>query len=119
MKNQGRLDSWARKYKRRGVFAEPVGNSVAMTDEERLPMADHTKGRIVSRGLLVFLTWIAVLLLGNQVFSQTPSQKVTLSHSSSGITSIEFLVLRWGLSETDLGRSQFCTLGEREAGRSG
>jgi hypothetical protein len=56
------------------------------------------------------LTWIAVSQLGNQVFSQTPPRKVTLSYSSSGITSIECFVLWWGESETDLGREK---LGDR------
>src|SRR5882724_8433060 len=47
------------------------------------------------KGVFVFLVWIGVLLLAaNQTFSQTPLQKVTLSYSSSGITSIEFFIAR-------------------------
>ena len=39
--------------------------------------------------------WIVVLLLGDdQALSQTPLQKVTLSYSSSGITSIEFFIAK-------------------------
>jgi ABC-type nitrate/sulfonate/bicarbonate transport system substrate-binding protein len=49
------------------------------------------------RNILIFLLWIGVLLSGTkQTFSQTqtPLQKVTLSYSSSGITSIEFFIAR-------------------------
>jgi ABC-type nitrate/sulfonate/bicarbonate transport system substrate-binding protein len=47
------------------------------------------------RTIFVFLLWIAVLSLAeNPVFPQTPLQKVTLSYSSSGITSIEFFIAK-------------------------
>ena len=47
------------------------------------------------RSIFVFLLWIGVLLsAANQTFSQTPLQKVTLSYSSSGITSIEFFIAK-------------------------
>ena len=47
------------------------------------------------RSIFVFLLWIVVLLsAANQTFSQTPLQKVTLSYSSSGITSIEFFIAK-------------------------
>ena len=47
------------------------------------------------RSIFVFLLWIGVLLsAANQAFSQTPLQKVTLSYSSSGITSIEFFIAK-------------------------
>jgi len=53
------------------------------------------RGRSWEKGVFVFLVWIGVLLLtANQTFSQTPLQKVTLSYSSSGITSIEFFIAR-------------------------
>lgn len=46
------------------------------------------------KGILVFLLWLAVLSsAGDQAFSQT-LQKVSLSYSSSGITSIEFFIAR-------------------------
>jgi len=45
--------------------------------------------------VLSFLLSITVLLpAANQAFSQTPLQKVTLSYSSSGITSIEFFIAK-------------------------
>ena len=45
--------------------------------------------------VFAFLLWIVVLSsLANQTFSQTPLQKVTLSYSSSGITSIEFFIAK-------------------------
>ena len=47
------------------------------------------------KSIFVFLLWIVVLLsAANQTFSQTPLQKVTLSYSSSGITSIEFFIAK-------------------------
>jgi ABC-type nitrate/sulfonate/bicarbonate transport system substrate-binding protein len=47
------------------------------------------------KSIFVFLLWIVVLLSAtNQTFSQTPLQKVTLSYSSSGITSIEFFIAK-------------------------
>jgi ABC-type nitrate/sulfonate/bicarbonate transport system substrate-binding protein len=57
-------------------------------------MADHTTGRIMSRSRVGLLIWIAVFLAGNPAFSQGPLQKVTLSYSSSGITSIEFFIAK-------------------------
>lgn len=57
-------------------------------------MADHTTGRIMSKRRVGFLIWIAGLLAGNPAFSQGPLQKVTLSYSSSGITSIEFFIAK-------------------------
>ena len=46
------------------------------------------------KGVFAFLLWIIVWLsAGNQAFSQT-LQKVTLSYSSSGITSIEFFIAK-------------------------
>jgi ABC-type nitrate/sulfonate/bicarbonate transport system substrate-binding protein len=50
---------------------------------------------MMRRSIFVFLLWIVVLLSpANQTFSQTPLQKVTLSYSSSGITSIEFFIAK-------------------------
>jgi ABC-type nitrate/sulfonate/bicarbonate transport system substrate-binding protein len=50
---------------------------------------------MMRRSIFVFLLWIVVLLsAANQTFSQTPLQKVTLSYSSSGITSIEFFIAK-------------------------
>jgi NitT/TauT family transport system substrate-binding protein len=47
------------------------------------------------KSVFVFLLWIVVLSSpANQTFSQTPLQKVTLSYSSSGITSIEFFIAK-------------------------
>ena len=47
------------------------------------------------KSIFAFLLWILVLLSGaNQTFSQTPVQKVTISYSSSGITSIEFFIAK-------------------------
>ena len=47
------------------------------------------------KSVFAFLLWIVVLSsLANQTFSQTPLQKVTLSYSSSGITSIEFFIAK-------------------------
>ncbi len=46
------------------------------------------------KNIFVFLISIAVLLTATQAFSQTPLQKVTLSYSSSGITSIEFFIAK-------------------------
>jgi len=49
----------------------------------------------VRKSVFSFLLWIGVLLsAANQTFSQTPLQKVTLSYSSSGITSIEFFIAK-------------------------
>ena len=69
-------------------------NRMAKTHDGRLPMAHHTMGRIMSKSIVAYLIWIAVLLAGNEAFSQTGLQKVTLSYSSSGITSIEFFVAK-------------------------
>ena len=47
------------------------------------------------KSVFAFLLWIVVLSSpANQTFSQTPLQKVTLSYSSSGITSIEFFIAK-------------------------
>jgi NitT/TauT family transport system substrate-binding protein len=47
------------------------------------------------KSVFAFLLWIVVLSsAANQTFSQTPLQKVTLSYSSSGITSIEFFIAK-------------------------
>src|SRR5882724_2392042 len=47
------------------------------------------------KSIFAFLLWILLLLsAANQTFSQTPLQKVTISYSSSGITSIEFFIAR-------------------------
>jgi ABC-type nitrate/sulfonate/bicarbonate transport system substrate-binding protein len=67
---------------------------MAMTHEGGLPMADHTTGRIMRKSIVVSLIWMVVLLSGNQAFCQTTLQKVTLSYSSSGITSIEFFIAK-------------------------
>jgi NitT/TauT family transport system substrate-binding protein len=49
----------------------------------------------MKKTIFVFLFWMAVVSLAeNQVFAQTPLQKVTISYSSSGITSIEFFIAR-------------------------
>jgi NitT/TauT family transport system substrate-binding protein len=49
----------------------------------------------VKKSVFSFLFWIVLFLsAGNQAFSQTPLQKVTLSYSSSGITSIEFFIAK-------------------------
>jgi len=48
----------------------------------------------VSKGIIIFLVWMAGLFTANQALSQAPLQKVTLSYSSSGITSIEFFIAR-------------------------
>jgi ABC-type nitrate/sulfonate/bicarbonate transport system substrate-binding protein len=45
--------------------------------------------------IFIYLSWIVVSLsAGNPALSQTPLQKVTLSYSSSGITSIEFFIAK-------------------------
>ena len=67
---------------------------MAKTHDGRPTMANHTTGRIVSKSIVAYLIWMVVLLAGNQAFSQTPLQKVTLSYSSSGITSIEFFIAK-------------------------
>jgi ABC-type nitrate/sulfonate/bicarbonate transport system substrate-binding protein len=47
------------------------------------------------RTFLISLVWISVLLsVTTETLPQTPLQKVTLSYSSSGITSIEFFIAR-------------------------
>jgi NitT/TauT family transport system substrate-binding protein len=49
------------------------------------------------RSFLIFLVWIGVLFSATRetfAQTQTPLQKVTLSYSSSGITSIEFFIAR-------------------------
>jgi len=47
------------------------------------------------KSIFAFLLWILLLLsAANQTFSQTPLQKVTISYSSSGITSIEFFIAK-------------------------
>ena len=48
----------------------------------------------MSKSIIVFLVWLAGLFTVSQAFSQTPLQKVTLSYSSSGITSIEFFIAK-------------------------
>jgi ABC-type nitrate/sulfonate/bicarbonate transport system substrate-binding protein len=49
----------------------------------------------MKNSIWVFWLWMAVVsLVENQVFAQTPLQKVTISYSSSGITSIEFFIAR-------------------------
>ena len=49
----------------------------------------------MKKSVFSFLFWIVLFLsAGNQAFSQTPLQKVTLSYSSSGITSIEFFIAK-------------------------
>lgn len=51
----------------------------------------------MKKSSLIFLVWIGVLLsvtTGTLAQTQTPLQKVTLSYSSSGITSIEFFIAR-------------------------
>ena len=57
-------------------------------------MTNHTMGRIMSKSIVAYLIWMVVSLAGNQAFSQTGLQKVTLSYSSSGITSIEFFIAK-------------------------
>src|SRR5262245_21434221 len=55
------------------------------------------RGQIMRRVFLSFLVWIGVLLSATAESlsqTQTPLQKVTLSYSSSGITSIEFFIAR-------------------------
>src|SRR5207245_10591876 len=43
----------------------------------------------------VFLLWAVIsFFAGSKALSQTPLQKVTLSYSSSGITSIEFFIAK-------------------------
>src|SRR5262245_54285543 len=57
----------------------------------------NTTGQMMIKSIVIFLLWIVVLLsAAKQAFSQaqTPLQKVTLSYSSSGITSIEFFIAR-------------------------
>src|SRR5215467_14624582 len=49
------------------------------------------------RSFLIFLVWIGVLFSATRetfAQTQTPLQKVTLSYSSSGITSIEFFIAK-------------------------
>jgi ABC-type nitrate/sulfonate/bicarbonate transport system substrate-binding protein len=49
----------------------------------------------MTKGIMVFLLWFwASLFAGSEAFSQTALQKVTLSYSSSGITSIEFFIAK-------------------------
>jgi NitT/TauT family transport system substrate-binding protein len=49
----------------------------------------------MKKTIFIFLLWMAVVSLAeNQVLAQTPLQKVTISYSSSGITSIEFFIAR-------------------------
>ena len=48
----------------------------------------------MSKNLIVFLLWLTAFLPASQAFSQAPLQKVTLSYSSSGITSIEFFIAK-------------------------
>lgn len=56
---------------------------------------ENATRRIMRKRILIYLSWIVVSLsAGNQALSQTPLQKVTLSYSSSGITSIEFFIAK-------------------------
>ena len=48
----------------------------------------------MSKSIIGFLVWIAVSFIASQAFSQAPLQKVTISYSSSGITSIEFFIAK-------------------------
>jgi NitT/TauT family transport system substrate-binding protein len=49
----------------------------------------------MKNSIWVFWLWMAVVsLVENQVLAQSPLQKVTISYSSSGITSIEFFIAR-------------------------
>ena len=48
----------------------------------------------MSKSIIVFLIWMAAFLPANRALSQAPLQKVTLSYSSSGITSIEFFIAK-------------------------
>jgi ABC-type nitrate/sulfonate/bicarbonate transport system substrate-binding protein len=48
----------------------------------------------MSKSILVFLVGVVAVLAANPAFAQTPLQKVTISYSSSGITSIEFFIAR-------------------------
>jgi len=57
-------------------------------------MADYTTRRILGKGISGFWIGIAILVVGTQAFAQGALQKVTLSYSSSGITSIEFFIAK-------------------------
>jgi ABC-type nitrate/sulfonate/bicarbonate transport system substrate-binding protein len=48
----------------------------------------------MNTGIIVFLLGMAALLAPTRAFPQAPLQKVTLSYSSSGITSIEFFIAK-------------------------
>src|SRR5262249_21624269 len=55
------------------------------------------RGQVMRRSFFIFLVWISVLSSATrETFGQTQTslQKVTLSYSSSGITSIEFFIAR-------------------------